>query len=207
VDECAVDNPLITHNSLLSQDGSVPYLDNLSIHFLQQVKKRSAMNAPPKHAFTIGHSNHTIGDFIALLRAHKIEALADVRSFPGSRRNPQFNQPDLKQSLNDAGISYHHIVSLGGKRESPPRADTHGTRPFSAYIEYSKTKQFQISLSELEDLTEGRRVAIMCAEALWTNCHRGIISEEMTRHGFTITHIMSAARERDAERSPTLPGL
>lgn len=165
------------------------------------------MNAPPKHVFTIGHSNHPIGDFIALLRAHEIKALADVRSFPGSRRNPQFNQAALKQSLNDAGISYHHMGSLGGKRESPTGAHAQKARPFSAYIEYSKTEQFQTSLRELEDLTQGRRVAIMCAEALWTNCHRSVIAQEMTRHGFTVAHIMSAARERDAERSPTLPGL
>jgi uncharacterized protein (DUF488 family) len=165
------------------------------------------MNAPPKQVFSIGHSNHSIGDFIGLLKAHKIEALADVRSFPGSRHNPQFNQAALRLSLNHAGISYHHMVSLGGKRESSNPADGHKARPFSAYIEYSKTEQFQSSLKELEDITEDRNVAVMCAEAMWTNCHRSIILEEMTRHGFTVTHIMSAARERDAERSPTLPGL
>jgi uncharacterized protein (DUF488 family) len=202
VDGSAVDNPLITHNSLLSQEGSVPYLDNLSIHFLH-VGSREKMNPQPKAVFTVGHSNHPIGDFVALLRAHKIEALADVRSFPGSRRNPQFNQAALKQALNDAGISYHHMVSLGGKRESAAPSGTQKNRPFSAYVEYSKTEYFHNSLRELEDLTEDRRVAVMCAEALWWNCHRSIIAEEMTRHGFTVTHIMSAAHER----SPTFPGL
>jgi uncharacterized protein (DUF488 family) len=206
VDECAVDNPWITHNSLLSQEGSVPYLDNLSIHFLRAAADKK-MNPQPKAVFTIGHSNHPIDAFIALLRAHKIEALADVRSFPGSRRNPQFNQAALRQSLNDAGITYHHMVSLGGKRESPGTQEQQKNHPFSAYIEYSKTEQFQKSLKSLEDLTVGRRVAVMCAEALWTNCHRSIIAEEMTRHGFTVTHIMSGTHGHEAERSPTLPGL
>jgi uncharacterized protein (DUF488 family) len=206
VDECAVDNPLITHNSLLSQEGSVPYLDNLSIHFLRAATDKK-MNPQPKAVFTIGHSNHPISTFIALLRAHKIEALADVRSFPGSRRNPQFNQPALKESLNDAGISYHHMVSLGGKRESPPAPASPKSGRFSSYIEYTKTEQFQRSLESLEDLTASKRVAVMCAEALWTNCHRSIIAEEMTRHGFTVTHIMSGPDGHEAERSPTLPGL
>jgi uncharacterized protein (DUF488 family) len=165
------------------------------------------MNPQPKAVFTIGHSNHPISTFIALLRAHRIEALADVRSFPGSRRNPQFNQPALKQSLNDAGITYHHMVSLGGKRESPSVPGSQKNRPFSAYIEYSKTEQFQRSLKSPEDLTASKRIAVMCAEALWTNCHRSIIAEEMTRHGFMVTHIMSGPHGDDAERSPTLPGL
>jgi uncharacterized protein (DUF488 family) len=165
------------------------------------------MSPQPKTVFTIGHSNHPIAAFIALLRAHEIEALADVRSFPGSRWNPQFNQAALRASLKDAGISYHHMVSLGGKRESQSAAGQPKSRPFSTYIEYSKTEQFQLSLKSLEDMTVGKRLAVMCAEALWTNCHRSIIAEEMTRHGFTVTHIMSGAHGEAAERSPTLPGL
>jgi uncharacterized protein (DUF488 family) len=191
---------------LLSQEGSVPYLDNLSIHFLH-AGSREKMNPQPKAVFTIGHSNHPIGEFIALLRTHGIEALADVRSFPGSRRNPQFNQAALKQALTDAGISYHHMVSLGGKRESFAPAEAHKRRPFLAYIEYTKTEQFQISLKSLEDFTGDKRVAIMCAEALWTNCHRSIIAEEMIRRGFTVSHIMSGAHGQEAARSPMLPGL
>ena len=165
------------------------------------------MSPQPKAVFTIGHSSHPIATFIALLRAHQIEALVDVRSFPGSRRNPQFNQPALREALEAAGISYHHMVSLGGKRESSEGSGVHKSGPFSTYIEYSKTEQFQVSLKELEDITLGRRVAVMCAEALWTNCHRSIIAEEMARHGFTVTHIMPDDLARAADRSPMLPGL
>ena len=201
-----MDDSLITHNSLLSQEGSVPYLDNLSIHFLR-ADDTEKMSPQPRAVFTIGHSSHPIATFIGLLRAHGIEALVDVRSFPGSRRNPQFNQPALREALRNAGISYHHMVSLGGKRESSGRSDAHKGGPFSAYTEYSKTEQFQLSLKELEDMTSGRRVAVMCAEAHWTQCHRSIIAEEMTRHGFIVTHIMPDDLARAAERSPTLPGL
>ena len=165
------------------------------------------MNPQPKAVFTVGHSNHPIGEFITLLRAYKIEALADVRAFPGSRRNPQFNQAALSHALNDAGISYHHMVSLGGKRESPIAAGPQSRRPFSAYVEYAKTEQLQSILRILEEMSSSRRVTIMCAEALWTNCHRSIIAEEMTRHGFTVTHIMPDGLARAAERSPMLPGL
>jgi uncharacterized protein (DUF488 family) len=201
-----VDNPSVTHNCLLSQEGSVPYLVNLSIHFLH-VGDTEKMNPQPRAVFTIGHSNHPIETFIALLRAHGIEALADVRSFPGSRRNPQFNQAALREALNAAGISYHHMVSLGGKRESSAPAGVPKGRSFAAYREYGKTEQFQSSLNELVDLTLGRRVAVMCAEALWTHCHRSVIAEELTRHGFTVTHVMPPALEQAAERAPTLPGL
>ena len=165
------------------------------------------LSPQPKAVFTIGHSSHPIATFIALLSAHKIEALVDVRSFPGSRRNPQFNQPALRDALKAAGISYHHMVSLGGKRESRTGPEAHKNKPFSAYIEYSKTELYQSYIKALEDMASGWRVAVMCAEALWTNCHRSIIAEEMTRHGFTVTHIMPDDLARAAERSPTLPGL
>ena len=201
-----MDNSLITHNSLLSQEGSVPYLDDLSIHFLH-AGRMEKMSPQPKAVFTIGHSSHPIATFIDLLQAHKIEALVDVRSFPGSHRNPQFNQPALREALKTAGISYHHMVSLGGKRESSQGPQAHKSKPFSVYIDYSKTERFQTSLKELEELTSGRRVAVMCAEGLWTHCHRSIIAEEMARHGFAVTHIMPDDLARAAERSPTLPGL
>ncbi|MDB5396088.1 MAG: repair protein, partial [Rhodospirillales bacterium] len=138
--------------------------------------------------------------FIGLLSAHKIKALADVRRFPASRYNPQFNQKALWQSLRNAGISYHHMVSLGGRRE--------GAEPSSAnYAEYAKTEHFQAALAPLEDIAGKNRVAIMCAEALPSRCHRRFIAAAMERHGFTITHIMSPEHDRVAKRSPTLPGL
>lgn len=201
-----MNDSLITHNSLLSQEGSVPYLDNLSIHFLRWGGTEK-MSPQPRAVFTIGHSSHPIETFIDLLRAHQIEALADVRSFPGSRRHPQFNQAALRQALSDAGISYHHMVTLGGKRESPPPSESTGGGRFSSYIEYTKTEQFQSALKDLEDFTLERRVAVMCAEAHWTHCHRSIIAEEMARHGFIVTHIMPNDLARAADRSPTLPGL
>jgi uncharacterized protein (DUF488 family) len=158
------------------------------------------MNAPRKRVFTIGHSTHPIDVFIGLLKAHGIEALADVRRFPASRYNPQFNQATLQRPLQDAGIAYHHMVSLGGRREGAEAG-------LSNYADYAKTEQFQIALAPLEDLAVDRRVAIMCAEALPSRCHRRFIADAMEHAGFAVTHIMSPAHDREAERSPTLPGL
>jgi len=158
------------------------------------------MNAQPKIVFTIGHSTHPIERFIALLRAHGIEALADVRRFPASRYNPQFNQNMLARSLREAGISYHHMVSLGGRREGSETG-------LAGYSDYAKTEQFQTALAPLEDMATQRRVAVMCAEALPSHCHRRFLADAMERHGFAVTHILSAEHERESERSPTLPGL
>ncbi len=168
------------------------------------------MNAPPKQVFSIGHSTHPIGEFIGLLSLHGIELLADVRAFPGSRHQPQFNRETLERSLGEAGIHYHHMVSLGGrrKRQDVPKHDTHWRNPsFANYADYTKTQPFQEGLATLEDLAVKNRVAMMCAEALWWRCHRRIIADEMAKNGFSVTHIMSADHRRKTDRSPMLPGL
>jgi uncharacterized protein (DUF488 family) len=105
------------------------------------------MSAQPKTVFTIGHSNHPIDRFIALLAAHGVEALADVRRIPASRYNPQFNQNMLARALREARISYHHMVSLGGRRE---RAEA----GLAGYSDYVKTEQFQGALAPLEELAD-----------------------------------------------------
>jgi uncharacterized protein (DUF488 family) len=153
-----------------------------------------------KTVFTIGHSTHPIDIFIALLGAHKIEALADVRRFPASRYNPQFNQNMLARALREAGISYHHMVSLGGRREGPEAG-------LAGYSDFAKTAQFQEALAPLEGLAAKRRVAIMCAEALPAHCHRRFIADAMEQHGFAVTHILSDELTREAERSPKFPDL
>jgi len=170
----------------------------------------SVMNIQSPLVFTIGHSTHPIDQFIALLKQHGVEALADVRTYPGSGRNPQFNQEPLKRSLNDSGITYYHMVSLGGRRKRPKPADPEKfshAGPFAAYIDYTKTESFQTGLSALEDLASKTTTAIMCAEALWRNCHRQFIAQAMEIHGFAVTHITDKANRQDIDRSPTIPGL
>ncbi len=155
---------------------------------------------PLKRVFTIGHSTHPIDLFIGLLGAHGIQALADVRRFPSSRYNPQFNQKAIERSLRDAGISYHHMVSLGARREGLDDGSAN-------YADYAKTEQFHRALVPLEDLAQKSAVAVMCAEALWTQCHRRFIADALTRDGFAVTHILSPNHSREAERSPKLPVL
>jgi uncharacterized protein (DUF488 family) len=162
------------------------------------------MTSPPRRIFTIGHSTHPIDAFVALLTAHGIEALVDVRAFPRSRFNPQFNKNALAGALRQAGIDYLHMVSLGGLRK-------HGDGPaetaFSAYIKFTKADEFQTSLRDLKDITLKYPTAIMCAEAQWWNCHRQFIAEAMAKDGFTVVHIMDEKHARERDRSPGLPGL
>lgn len=162
------------------------------------------MTTHPPTIFTVGHSNHPIDRFIDLLRAHGIEALVDVRAFPGSRRNPQFNKDALSAALRQAGITYHHMVSLGGFRKHDDIPEETG---FSAYMKHTKTDEFQSSIKSIKEITLGKNTTVMCAEALWWNCHRQYIAEAMAKDGFTVVHILDEKRAAERDRSPTLPGL
>jgi uncharacterized protein (DUF488 family) len=168
------------------------------------------MNASKPHLFTIGHSTRTSDEFIALLKDRGIERVADVRSFPGSRRHPQFGKAALEAALEQAGIHYIHMVSLGGRRGRQEVAmhDTHWrNQAFANYADYTQTPPFRAGLAELEALARSERVAIMCAEALWWRCHRRIIAEELMKDGFAVTHILGAEHDQAARREPELPGL
>ena len=166
------------------------------------------MKTRPSHLFTIGHSTRSAEEFVALLKAHGVETVVDVRSFPGSRRNPQFGKDSLRQTLAAAGIGYIHMVSLGGRRTLPAgvEPDSRWRNPgFAAYAHYATTEPFRTALRELEALAGGESVAIMCAEALWWRCHRQIIAEELVKDGFAVTHIMSPGHDQAATREPELP--
>ena len=142
--------------------------------------------------WTIGHSTRSIEDFIEMLQAFKIEALADVRSFPGSRRFPQFNKENLTESLLANKIEYVHILRLGGKRT--PKKDSRNTgwkhESFRGYADYMETEYFQKGIEELIEIAQKRRTAIMCSEAVWWKCHRSMISDYLKLSGWTIMHIM-----------------
>ena len=160
------------------------------------------------HLFTIGHSTRSAEEFVALLKAHGVETLVDVRAFPGSRRNPQFNKEALGRTLAAAGVRYIHMVSLGGRRSLPAgvNPDSRWRHPaFAAYAHYATTEPFRTALHELEALAGRESVAIMCAEALWWQCHRQIIAEELVKDGFAVTHIMSPGHDEAAKREPELP--
>jgi uncharacterized protein (DUF488 family) len=144
---------------------------------------------------TIGHSTRAIEDFIALLRAHGIRQLFDIRSIPGSRRHPHFSSDALASSLGEAAIVYRHSAALGGRRR--PRRDSPNTawkvEGFRGYADYMETEPFRVALDELIDAARQMPTAIMCAEALWWQCHRQLVADALVARGIAVRHIMSAA--------------
>ncbi len=143
--------------------------------------------------YTVGHSTHPIERFLELLGEHRIALLADVRSFPSSRRWPQFNQAALEQSLNRAAIEYCWLKLLGGRRhgvrpDSPHTAWTHPA--FRAYADYMEAAEFETGLAELVDAAAKARTAYMCSEGLWWRCHRRIISDVLLVRGWDVQHIL-----------------
>jgi len=146
-----------------------------------------------KLIFTIGHSTHPIKEFLALLAQHQIAALADVRSYPSSRRWPQFNQPDLKASVEGAGAQYRWLQLLGGRRHGIDPGSPHTAwrvAAFRSYADYAEGDDFERGLTRLSALAADTRTAYMCSEGLWWECHRRIISDHLLMRGWTVRHIM-----------------
>jgi len=156
---------------------------------------------------TIGHSTRSIHEFVRLLLDARVELLVDVRAFPQSRTNPQFNAPALSASLDEAGIGYRHLPALGGRRhrerKAPPSPNTLWRHPaFRNYADYALTKPFRAGLAELMALASERRTAIMCSEAVWWRCHRRIVTDYLLSAGFPVEHILGSAKTVAAESTP-----
>jgi uncharacterized protein (DUF488 family) len=142
--------------------------------------------------WTIGHSTRTIEEFLDLLRANDIQAIADVRSYPGSRRYPHFNVDALHDSLMRENIDYIPLRKLGGRRRAS--ADSPNTvwrsESFRGYADYMETDDYREGIEALLELGRRRRTAVMCAEAVWWRCHRALISDYLKACGVTVEHIM-----------------
>jgi uncharacterized protein (DUF488 family) len=150
--------------------------------------------------YTIGHSTHPIDRFIGLLTANDIGTVADVRSYPASRRWPQFNQAELERALGDAGIHYRWMKPLGGRRhsvvaDSPHQAWTHPA--FRSYADHTGTAEFRDGLQDLAEAALQSPLAFMCSEGLWWKCHRRIISDFMTVAGWRVVHILPDGKASD----------
>lgn len=155
--------------------------------------------------WTLGHSTRAWGEFVSVLRAHAIEAIVDVRRYPGSRRLPQFNRTRLEAALHAEDIAYHWLPSLGGRRSaSSDGANTGWRHPaFRGYAEHLSSEEFAGGLFELQLIAGGLRTAVMCAELLWWRCHRRLIADVLTSLGATVLHIRTeAAAERHQLRAP-----
>jgi uncharacterized protein (DUF488 family) len=149
----------------------------------------------PPTIWTIGHSTHPIETFLKLLAVHTVDAIADVRRFPGSRRHPQFGREALQQSLEQSGRAYLWIPRLGGRRKGH-RDSTHTqwrNPGFRAYADYSETEEFAAGLEELLAFAQDKRAAVMCAERLWWQCHRMVLSDVLRGRGIEVLHILDAS--------------
>ena len=146
--------------------------------------------------YTVGHSTRSAEEFVALLGAHRVRTLVDVRTIPRSRHNPQFNAEALPNTLAAAGIAYVHMPALGGLRR--PKADSAnaGWRnlSFRGYADYMQTPAFAAAVGELIALARSRPTAIMCAEAVPWRCHRSLIADALLVRGVPALEIVSATR-------------
>jgi uncharacterized protein (DUF488 family) len=146
--------------------------------------------------FTIGHSTRSLEELIALLRAHGIEAVADVRMIPKSRRLPHFNDDALVKTLPASGIEYHPFKQLGGRRRTSKDSINIGWRneSFRGYADFMQTPAFERGIEELMDLAKQRPTTTMCAEAVPWRCHRSLISDALVVRGWTVLDVMSATK-------------
>ena len=141
--------------------------------------------------WTVGHSTRSFAEFAEVLSASEVEAIADVRRFPGSRRLPQFGAEALERSLLEIGIEYRWLPSLGGRRKPVPGSINTGWRneSFRGYADHLATEEFADGLNDLLAVAGGLRTAIMCAELLWWRCHRRLIADVLVSIGVEVIHI------------------
>ena len=157
------------------------------------------MNTETEGIWTIGHSTRTADEFLMLLHDCSIDSLVDVRSFPGSRRFPQFGREVMSAWLADGGITYRHMSDLGGRRNKQRDVDpainaAWKNASFKNYADYTLNDDFEAALADLIDMAQSLRLAYMCSEAVPWKCHRLIISNNLVARGLKVHHIMSAGK-------------
>ena len=140
---------------------------------------------------TIGHSTRSLDEFVGLLRTHRVDGIADIRTIPKSRRHPHFSAEAMGVSLPQVGVSYRHFPGLGGLRK--PRRDSRNSawrhEGFRGYADYMETDEFRQALADLIAWGGERRVAIMCAEGVWWRCHRQLTADALVARGIDVCHI------------------
>ncbi len=145
--------------------------------------------------WTVGHSTRSLDVFLDLLARYRIEAIADVRRFPGSRRHPHFASEALAASLPAHGIDYQWLPALGGRRKVQPGSPNTAWRnaSFQGYADHLASAEFATGLAGLMNMAAHKRTAMMCAEAVWWRCHRSLISDLLKIGGVEVIHIIDAA--------------
>ena len=153
---------------------------------------------------TIGHGMRPIDEFLSMLREHGVEQLLDVRTAPGSRRNPQFGKDELPRSLAGANIAYVHLPALGGFRKLREDSPNGAWRneSFRGFADYMLTDEFQAALDTLVEMSEARSTAIMCSESVPWRCHRSLIADALTVRNIPVLHLLSPASARPHTLTP-----
>lgn len=156
---------------------------------------------------TIGHSTRSLDEFLGMLCAAEVDLLVDVRAFPRSRRNPDFNIDHLPAVLARAGIGYRHCPALGGRRARVLGVDAGQNAlwrvaSFHNYADYALGAQFARAFAELVRLGAEHRLALMCAEAVWWRCHRRIITDYLLLNGHAVEHLMAPGQTEQAAPTP-----
>lgn len=161
------------------------------------------MISPPT-VFTVGHSTRPVEEFLALLAAHGVTLLMDVRTVPGSAHNPQYNREALSGALTAHGIGYQHLAGLGGFRKTHPGSPNAGwrNRSFRGYADYMQTPEFAAHLDSLIGRAGRERLAVMCAEAVPWRCHRSLIADALLAHGVLVEELVSATRRQPHRLTP-----
>jgi uncharacterized protein (DUF488 family) len=151
-----------------------------------------------RSVYSLGHSTRTIDEFLNILRKYDIDDIADIRTIPKSRTNPQFNLEDLAVALNAQGKKYHHLKSLGGLRRPQKDSLNNGWRndSFRGYADYMQTPDFEQGLQELIKLAGSSIVGMMCAEAVPWRCHRSLVGDALLARGFEVVEILDETHFR-----------
>lgn len=156
--------------------------------------------------YTVGHSTRSIEELVAILADAGVTRVVDVRAFPMSRRQPQFNRDALSVSLPAAGIDYRHMPALGGRRGTKKGGRSRNglwrVDAFRNYADYAETPAFGAAIGELEALARERATVYMCAEALWWQCHRRLITDYLIARGWRVTHLLGRGEQQPGVLTP-----
>jgi uncharacterized protein (DUF488 family) len=154
--------------------------------------------------YTIGHSTRTIDEFINILLAFEIELVVDVRTIPGSRHNPQFNENELKQELKLYDIEYSHLKELGGLRHTTKTSINTAWKnsSFRGFADYMQTPEFKKGIELLIGTSKLKQTVIMCAEAVPWRCHRSLIGDALVVRNIEVEDIMSKNSSKPHKITP-----
>jgi uncharacterized protein (DUF488 family) len=166
-------------------------------------KTLKSKSPPFKSIYTIGHSTRSIEDFIDLLKSFDVETVIDIRTIPRSRHCPQFNKEELKCALKNAKIGYRHIKELGGLRHALKNSMNTGwvNASFRGFADYMQTPGFNKGLEKLEKISQNKRCAIMCAEAVYWRCHRRLIADALILKKWKVLHILNEKTAKPHKRT------